>query len=258
MQDLDPNLRGMLELASENARRLDLMQRDYPYAGRYRQVREVYGRDGALMSRTPSRQDLAFWEKPAYRPGRAIVPAKEEGGVDVAYFSATALLAENFRKTHCFRFGGVDTTESGDRRFTLEFEPLLSLRGPDWEGRLVLDESGVLRKSEARLVARKPRENWPRAAQCQVEYEAVGGSLPMEFALTCRVQMGEPYLTEAVEEWRLECQRFVKRVPGLDSGFLADSSKVWRGRMCRSATSTEPEHRVTKRKEQTNHLRVKP
>jgi len=235
VQDLDAHLRGVLELAAENARRLDLMQRDYPYSGLYLQVREVYGRDGALISRRPSREELAFWSKPPYRPGRAIVPSRN-GLVDVVYFAATALLAENFRKTHCFRFGGVDTTDSGERLLTLEFEPLLSLEGPDWEGRIVLAESGVLRKSEARLVARKPKDNWPRSVHCQVEYEAVGGSLPMEAGLVCRIQMGEPYGTEAIEEWRLECQRFVKRVPGLDAGIRADSSKVWRGRLCSTVT----------------------
>jgi hypothetical protein len=230
--DLEPGVRGVLEAASENARRLDLMQRDYPYAARYQQVREVYARDGSLVSRTPSRQELAFWEKPSYRPGHAIVPAKN-GAVDVAYFSATALLADNFRKTHCFRFGGVDTTESGARMLTLEFEPLSTLSGPDWEGRLVLDERGVLRKSEARLVARKPKDNWPTSALCRVEYEVVGESLPVESVLVCRLRMGEPYVTEALEEWRLECQRFVKKVPGVESGFLPDSAGVWRGRLCR-------------------------
>jgi len=229
--DLEPGVRGVLEAASENARRLDLMQRDYPWAGRYRQVREIYGRDGTLLNRIPSRQDLAFWEKPVYRPGRAIVPARG-GMVDVAYFSATALLADNFRKTHCFRFGGVDSTESGARMLTLEFEPLTTLSGPDWEGRLVLDERGVLRKSEATLVAKKPKDNWPKAVRCQVAYEVVGESLPIESILVCRVQMGEPYGNEAIEEWRLECQRFTKKVPGVESGFFPDSTGVWRGRLC--------------------------
>jgi hypothetical protein len=227
---LDPEVRAVLNAAAENARRLDLIQRDYPYAGRYVQVREVYGRDGTLLSRTPSRQELRFWEQSSYKPGRAIVPGRGSN-VDVAYFSATALLSENFRKTHCFRFGGADSAE-GRPSLTLEFEPLASLKGADWEGELTLDDRGVLRRSEARLVVRNPKENWPVAAICQVHYEAVGGSLPIESLLECRVRMGEPYVSEAVEEWRLECQRFTKKVPGVETGLLPDSTGAWRGRLC--------------------------
>jgi hypothetical protein len=229
--DLDAEVRAVLNAAAENARRLDLVQREYPYAGRYVQVREVYGRDGALISRTPSRLELQFWEKSSYKPGGAIVRGRGSA-VDVAYFSATALLAENFRKTHCFRFGGVDSSVPGRPALTLEFEPLASLKGPDWEGKLTLDDRGVLQSSEARLVARNPKDNWPVAAICQVTYEAVGGALPIESLLVCRVRMGEPYVSEAVEEWRLECQRFTKKVPGVESGLLPDSTGAWRGRMC--------------------------
>lgn len=232
VQDLEPGARAMLNAAAENARRLDLMQRDYPYAGRYRQVREVYSPEGKLLSRVPSRQELQFWEKSWYRPGHAIVPA-QRGMVDIAYFSATALLADGFRKSHCFRFGGVDSTDPAGPTLTLEFEPLASLKGPDWEGKLTLDERGVLRSSEASLVARKPKDNWPRWAWCQVTYEAVAGTLPMEASLVCRLRMGPPYRSETVEEWQLECQRFVKKVPGLESGLLPDSTGVWRGKLCR-------------------------
>lgn len=230
--ELEPEVRAVLDAASENARRLDLMQRDYPYAAVYQQVRETYSRDGGLLGRVPSRQELRFWEKSTYRPGQAIVPGRGKA-VDVAYFSATALLAESFRKTHCFRFGGADSSDPEARLLTLEFEPLASLKGPDWEGKLTLDSRGVLRSSEARLVARKPKDSWPVAVLCQVTYDAVGGTLPMESALVCRVRIGEPHATETVEEWRLECQRFVKKVPGVESGFSPDSSGVWRGRMCR-------------------------
>lgn len=225
--ELDPGLRAILAAASENARRLDLMQRDYPYAGQYQKVTEVYSRDGGRLSRTSSIEEWQFWTSAYYKPGKAII-----GENDVAWFTATALLAEDFRKTHCFRFGGADSTDPVAPLVTLEFEPLASLKGPDWEGKLTLDERGVLRRSEAHLVAKNPKDTWPAAVACEVSYDAVGGSLPVESVLICRTRAVEPWATLRVEEWRLACQRFVKRVPGLDSGFLADSSGAWQGRMC--------------------------
>jgi hypothetical protein len=54
----------------------------------------------------------------------------------------------------------------------------------------------------------------------------------VEALVICRLRMGEPWATVRVEEWRLICQRFMKRVPGVESGFLADSSGAWRERMC--------------------------
>jgi hypothetical protein len=126
----------------------------------------------------------------------------------------------------------VDSTDPAMPTLTLEFEPLASLKGPDWEGKLTLDERGVLRSSEANLVAPKPKDNWPTSAWCRVTYEAVAGTLPMESSLMCRLRMGPPYPSESVEEWWLECQRFVKKVPGLESGFLPDSTGVWRGKLC--------------------------
>ena len=225
--DLEPDLKGVLDAASENARRLDLMQRGYPYAARYQKVDELFDRDGARVQRLTRTEEWDFSVKPDYRPGKAI-----QGKNDVAYFTAPALLNEDFRKTHCFRFGGTDSTDPGGPLVTLEFEPLASLKGPDWEGKLVLDQEGVLRRSEAHLVARKPKDEWPRSAACEVAYDAVGGSLPVESLVICRLRMGEPWATVRVQEWRLVCQRFMKRVPGVESGFLADSSGAWRERMC--------------------------
>jgi hypothetical protein len=230
--ELEPGLRSVLAAASENARRLDLMQREYPYAGQYQKVTEVFSRDGGRLSRTSSLEEWQFWTSAYYKPGKAIMPGRVPGTNDVAWFTATALLAEDFRKTHCFRFGGADSTDPVSPLVTIEFEPLASLKGPDWEGKVTLDQRGVLRRSEAHLVAKKPKDSWPAAVACEVSYDAVGGSLPVESVLICRTRAAEPWVTVRLEEWRLVCQRFVKKIPGVESGFLADSSGAWQGRMC--------------------------
>jgi hypothetical protein len=237
--ELEPGLRGILAAASENARRLDLMQRDYPYAGRYQKVTEVFSRDGGRLSRTSDIEEWQFWTNAYYKPGKAILPGRLPDTHDVAWFTATALLAEDFRKTHCFRFGGADSTDPVSPLVTLEFEPLASLKGPDWEGKVTLDQRGVLRRSEAHLVAKKPRDTWPAAVACEVSYDAVGGSLPVESVLICRTRAAEPWATVRLEEWRLVCQRFVKKIPGVESGFLADSSGAWQGRMCTTVRSKQ-------------------
>jgi hypothetical protein len=224
--DLDPGARAILNAAAENARRLVLMQRDYRTPA-LQQVRRSPSRETA--DQVPSRRER--FGAVVISTRRAIVPGAR-GMVDVAYFSATALLADRFRKSHCFRFGGVDSTDPAAPTLTLEFEPLASLKGPDWEGKLTLDERGVLRSSEANLVARKPKENWPTSAWCQVTYEAVAGTLPMESSWYAGSGWGRLSPSETVEEWRLEFSGSSK-VPGLESGLLPDSSGVWRGKLCR-------------------------
>ncbi|HSR15493.1 MAG TPA: hypothetical protein VLL51_07050, partial [Gemmatimonadales bacterium] len=90
---------------------------------------------------------------PLYRPGRAIVRSATQ--YDVAYFAIEAVLAREFRKSHCFWIAGIDSAEGG-RRIRLAFAPAASVRGPDWEGELVVDTAGVLRRSLARLVVARP------------------------------------------------------------------------------------------------------
>ncbi len=228
--DLAPEVLAVLDAAAENGRRLSVLAREYRFIARFLSIRETSDRAGKVLSRIPMRFDLKSWDAVAYRPGKAIVEGR--GGPDVAYFAATAVLSDDFRNTHCFRIAESDTTPEGEALFRLEFEPLESLQGPDWAGTLEIDQRGVLRRSSAELVARKPKKSWPERVQCVVWYEAVGGALPIESRLVCQLTVGPPKAADVLEEWRLECQSFVRQVPGVQTGFPPDSTGVWARRMC--------------------------
>jgi hypothetical protein len=228
--ELDSSARAVLDAASESARRLAILQREYPYVARYATLRELSTRDGRVLGRMPGVVEFKSWEQDTYRPGKAISD-RGRNPPHIEYFTATAVLSDDFRETHCFRFGGIDSA-GPEPLFRLEFEPLTTLRGADWAGELELDATGVLRKSRARLVMPRPRDSWPREAICVVQYEAVGGVLPVEQRLSCLLIAGSRWPTDVQEEWQLTCQRFTKRLPGSQTGFSPDSTGAWAGRMC--------------------------
>lgn len=208
--ELDPATRVALDEASENARRLGLLQRNYPYEARYQRSRRFRNRDGHDLTATVDTFTSNSTGPPLYRPGRAIVRSATQ--YDVAYFAIEAVLAREFRKSHCFWIAGIDSAEGG-RRIRLAFAPAASVRGPDWEGELVVDTAGVLRRSLARLVVARPRKDWPTAAECRVEYDEAASLLVTEGALRCGVIGPGPEFLENEESWQLICRRFTREAP---------------------------------------------
>lgn len=228
--ELDSSARAVLDAASESARRLVILQREYPYVARYATLRELSSPSGRVLGRLPGAVELKSWEQETYRPGRAIAE-RGRNPPHIEYFTATAVLSDQFRDTHCFRFAGIDSA-GADPLFRLEFEPLATLAGPDWAGELELDANGVLRKSRARLAMPRRRDSWPREGTCVVQYEAVGGVLPVEQRLSCLLIAGRRWPMDVQEEWQLDCQRFTKRIPGVQTGYPPDPDGLWAGRMC--------------------------
>lgn len=209
--ELDQATRIALDEASENARRLGLLQRNYPYLALYQRSRRYRDRDGHQIAAAIDTFTSHSTGAPLYRPGRAIIRSATQ--YDVAYFAIEAVLAREFRKSHCFWIAGIDSSEGG-RRIRLAFAPAASVKGPDWEGELVVDTAGVLRRSLARLVVARPRKDWPTAAECRVEYDEAASLLVTEAALRCGVIGAGPEFLENEESWQLICRRFTREAPG--------------------------------------------
>jgi hypothetical protein len=211
--DLDAETRLVLDEASENARRLALLQRSYPYVAQYQRVRRIRDRTGTDLAAVVDTFAVASSAAPVYRPGQAIV--KWRANWDVAYFTTEAVLSKDFRKSHCFWIAGIEHGEGG-RRVRLGFAPVARLKGPDWEGELVLDTTGVMRSSLARLVVARPRAGWPTAAECRVRYDELAPALLTEARLDCGVIGTGPDYVENEEAWSLVCQIFKRRAPSAE------------------------------------------
>ena len=212
-EELDAPTRLVLDEASENVRRLALLQRSYPYVARYQRVRRIRDRVGADVAMAVDTFSAASTASPWYRPGRAIV--KWQSQWDVAYFTVEAVLSKDFRKSRCFWIAGSDVGPGG-RRIRLSFAPVASLKGPDWEGELLLDTTGVLRSSLARLVVYRPKAGWPTAAECRVRYDENAALLLTEGRLDCGVIGAGPDYLENQEVWSLVCRTFRREVPSPD------------------------------------------
>jgi hypothetical protein len=210
-EDLDAPTRLVLDEASENVRRLMLLQRSYPFVAQYQRARRIRDRTGADVAVVVDTFSAASTASPWYRPGRAIVQW-QRGQWDVAYFTIEAVLSKDFRKSHCFWIAGSEVGPGG-RHIRLAFAPVASLKGPDWEGELLLDTTGVLRSSLARLVVYRPRAGWPTAAECRVRYDEHATSLLTEGRLDCGVIGAGPDYLENQETWNLVCRTFRREVP---------------------------------------------
>lgn len=219
--ELDEQTRLVLDEASENARRLDLLQRSYPFTSWFRRIRVVTDSEGRSARRIVDDMALNSTASPAYKPGRAVI--ESFGNTDVGYFTTTAVLSADFRRTHCFWIAGVDTTPEGPW-VRLSFGPIASLTGPDWAGELAIDTTGVLRRSSARLVVTRSRKEWPQAASVAVEYAELAPSLLHEYHLSAQIQGGAPDYLKNQEKWILICFRFTSGVPGVQKGQPPDAA----------------------------------
>ena len=105
-EELDARTRLVLDEASENVRRLVLLQRSYPYVAQYQRVRRIRDRMGTDVAVAVDTFSAASTASPWYRPGRAIVKWQRQW--DVAYFTIEAVLSKDFRKSHCFWIAGSE------------------------------------------------------------------------------------------------------------------------------------------------------
>jgi carboxypeptidase family protein len=207
---------GILGEIFKNAERLLTLQEVYPFQETYQETTAFFDSLGTV---TGGRIDTGRYDSRRilrYRRGRVIEregPARVESA---RYFQPSDLAREEFRRTHCFWYAGMDTLD-GYRALRIQFAPLKEVKTTDWAGSLLIDSATmVLERSEAHLVSLPSRGTFV-SATCTLLYQQVYPTLVTLQQGRCvsRIRAKPPRTT--VARWRLIDFKFLKRAPS-DSG----------------------------------------
>ncbi len=205
---------GLLDLALQNAERLQTLQRSYPFTSAFQREIALLDED---RRRTGGWVDTARFDSRQgddYRRGRVITRAGRGNRTreSARYFAMTDLVNPEFRRTHRVWYGGRDSV-SGIPGFRINFAPLPEVKTPDWSGSLFLDSAtAILLRSEARLVNLPPRGTTFRGAHCIVDYVQLAPTLIHEIRAFCATsRAGQP--PTRVERWLLIHHEFISRRP---------------------------------------------
>ncbi len=212
-----PGLAGegtLLEEVFKNAERLLVLQKDYPYQTRMREINSVYGEGGSLLEQKVDTTSFDSRRLSAYHRGRVLVRTGRLAAQEYAtYFSPADLATPEFRTSHCFWFEGTDD-QDGVSAYRIGFRPLTRVKSVDWAGSLVVDSATEhLLRSEAHLVNLPSKGTGFRGAGCLVMYMQLVPTLVHEFQARCRTEQNTDPPLVRVQQWSLVAQRFVGRRP---------------------------------------------
>ena len=204
---------GILAEIFKNAERLLALQEDYPFQETYQEATATFDSAGSVVA---GRVDTGRYDSRRilrYRRGsvtRREGPAQIESAL---YFQPSDLAREEFRRTHCFWYSGLDTLD-GNRALQIRFAPLKNVRSIDWAGTLLIDSASmVLVRSEAHLANLPRRGTQFVSASCTLLYRPVFPTLitPNQARCVSRVQGKPP--TTIVTSWVLIDFKFLQRTP---------------------------------------------
>ena len=203
---------GILGEMFKNAERLLALQEDYPFQETYQEATALFDSLGGV---TGGRVDTGRYDSRRilrYRRGRVIEmegPARLESA---RYFQPSDLAREEFRRTHCFWYAGLDTLD-GYRAFLIQFAPLREVKSADWAGSLLIDSASmVLERSEAHLV-NIPRRGTFLSASCTLLYRQVFPTLVTLQQARCVSRLRGKPPTTTVARWQLIDFKFLLRTP---------------------------------------------
>ena len=210
----DSESEATLGLAFQNAERLLTLERAYP-------SRSVFLKEVRVLD--ADRNDGGSWtdtlysnsrDRQGYRPGKVIQ------GESAVYFSAADIAERDFRRHHCFWYGGRDRdSASGIPVIRINFVPTARTKSPDWAGSLVLDSaSSVLLRSEALLVNIPKRSSFT-SARCIVDYMEIVPTLVHESRAVCGIRtrkLQQGFVL--VERWTLRRHEFLGPRPDSIAG----------------------------------------
>ncbi len=205
---------SILDQAFTNAERLLTLERSYPFRTAFQRVTTVL--DTALTRETGWVDTVRYDTRRSvgYRKGKVLEPPTGFSRRELAnYFTASDLANPEFRKSHCFWYGGTDSLQ-GFSGYRIHFAPSDDVRSVDWAGSLLIDSlTMTLLQSTARLVNLPPRGTIFASAECTVFYRPFAPTLVHEFQARCiSRQRGNPPRT-VVERWLLSEFTFLKRSP---------------------------------------------
>jgi hypothetical protein len=206
---------SILDEAFKNAERLLAMERSYPF-------RVAFQRATTILDSTRERVggwiDTVHYDSRSltgYRKGRVLHLNPPRGRTENAkYFTTSDLAREEFRKSHCFWYAGLDTTVEGFPGYRIEFAPRDEIRSVDWAGSFLIDSLTMrLLSSEARMVNLPPRGTTFTSATCTVFYNPIAPTLVQEFQAACVHAHRTRPPRMVVERWLLVRSAFLGRTP---------------------------------------------
>jgi hypothetical protein len=204
---------GVLGEIFKNAERLLTLQEDYPFRETYQETTTRFDSLGGLRG---GRVDTGNYDSRRilrYRRGRVIEhegPARVESA---RYFQPSDLAREEFRRTHCFWYAGLDSL-FGYRALRIEFAPLKRVRTIDWAGSLLIDSASmVLLSSEAHLVNLPRRGTAFVSAGCTLHYRQVFPTLVALEQGRCVSRFRSRPPSTTVSHWQLIDFKFLLRKP---------------------------------------------
>ncbi len=204
---------GVLGEMFQNAERLLTLQQHYPFRETFQETTTFVDSLGEVTGgrvdtgRYDSRQILS------YRPGRVITWEGRARVESARYFQPSDLARDEFRRTHCFWYSGLDSL-FGLRALRIEFAPLRRIKTIDWAGALLIDSASmVLLSSEAHLVNLPRRGTAFREAGCTLYYRQVFPTLVTLQQARCISRLHSSPRTTSVAHWERIDFKFLQRTP---------------------------------------------
>jgi CarboxypepD_reg-like domain len=152
---VSPDLAGLFGELRKNIERYRLLIHEYPFTFAREEWR-VSRNDGGYeetISLDTIAYDVAAMASRPYRPGSIVYMDVRRGSIkQIMYLPNFGDLGDSvFQRSHCFQYMGEDTT-SGKPMIRVDFMPAVSIRTPDVEGSIYLDEARyVVERAEFRL-----------------------------------------------------------------------------------------------------------
>jgi hypothetical protein len=154
---VSPNLAGLFDELLKNIDRYRLLVDEYPFA--YTREEWRVNRNDGGYEETVSLDTIAYDVRATnyrrYRPGAIVYMDLRRGDLkQIMYLPNFGDLGDPvFQQWHCFEYVGEDTTQSpGTPMIRVDFRPAASIKTPDVEGSVYLDEMRyIVRRAEFRL-----------------------------------------------------------------------------------------------------------
>jgi hypothetical protein len=152
----NPSLAGLFAELQKNVDRYRLLVDEYPFAftrEEWRVARNDAGYEQTIDLDTV-RYEVKQMEGRPYKPGTVVIWEIGPTGNTRQYMPLPTFryLGDSvFQRTHCFEYVGEDTT-GGTPVIRVDFRPASSIRTPDLEGSVYLDEDRyIVRRAEFRI-----------------------------------------------------------------------------------------------------------
>ena len=151
--DASSQVAEVFEQLEQNAERLRLLAREYPFEVDMERRFLLRRVDGTELFERADTTLVAGIKETSYRPGRVVTRVGR--GERAQSFMAVPTLVDFadslFQQNHCFRLRGVDDSD-GTPLIRVDFKAWRKLKSPDVDGSVFLDTAGFrLRRSEVSL-----------------------------------------------------------------------------------------------------------